>query len=228
MTSCERRRKARRFASADKLRTVSRCRVLMGEKVRLRALERLDLPTVVRWFADPEVRASLARVDVVSLAEEERWFDALLRSTAEVAFAIDAINGVDGVDGVVARFVGTCSLHRIDWRNRSAVIGIVLGDAANRHLGYGSDAVRCLLRHAFDSLGLYRVELEVLVDNAPAIRCYERLGFITEGVRVGARFQHGRFVDLRLMRLLVTEWSSPGHSSPSSAATPTQPRRRRS
>ena len=227
MTSCERRRKARRFASADKLRTVSRCRVLMGEKVRLRALERLDLPTVVRWFGDPEVRASLALVDVVSLAEEERWFDALLRSTTEVAFAIDAVGGVDGV---VARLVGTCSLHRIDWRNRSAVIRIVLGDAANRHLGYGSDAMRCLLRHAFDSLGLYRVELEVLVDNAPAIRCYERLGFVTEGVRVGARFQHGRFVDLRLMRLLVTEWSSPGHSSPSpsSTATPTQARRRRS
>jgi RimJ/RimL family protein N-acetyltransferase len=198
----------------------------MGEKVRLRALERLDLPTVVRWFADPEVRASLARVDVVSLAEEERWFDALLRSTTEVAFAIDAIDG--------ARFVGTCSLHRIDWRNRSAVIGIVLGDVVDRHRGYGSDAVRCLLRHAFDSLGLYRVELEVLVDNAPAIRCYERLGFIAEGVRVGARFQHGRFVDLRLMRLLVTEWSRPGLSSPSPSSTPTptptppQPRRKRS
>ena len=186
----------------------------MGEKVRLRALERLDLPTVVRWFGDPEVRASLALVDVVSLAEEERWFDALLRSTTEVAFAIDAVGGLDGV---VARLVGTCSLHRIDWRNRSAVIRIVLGDAANRHLGYGSDAVRCLLRHAFDSLGLYRVELEVLVDNLPAVRCYERLGFITEGVRVGARFQHGRFVDLRLMRLLVTEWVDEGTAAPKKA-----------
>lgn len=187
--------------------------MLMGQNVRLRGLERPDLPTVVRWFADPEVRARLARVELISLAEEERWFDALLRSTNEIVFAIEAL----GPAGE-AHFVGTCGLHRIDWRNRSAVLGIVIGDVDNRHRGTGTEAVRCLLRHAFDSLGLYRVELEVLVDNLPAVRCYERLGFITEGVRVGARFQQGRFVDLRLMRLLVTEWVDEETASPKKAA----------
>jgi RimJ/RimL family protein N-acetyltransferase len=191
--------------------------MLMGQNVRLRGLERHDLPAVVRWFADPEVRARLARVDLISLAEEERWFDALLRSTNEIVFAIEALDPAGNVAGE-APFVGTCGLHRIDWRNRSAVLGIVIGDVDNRHRGTGTEAVRCLLRHAFDSLGLYRVELEVLVDNLPAVRCYERLGFITEGVRVGARFQQGRFVDLRLMRLLVTEWVDEGKASPKKAS----------
>jgi RimJ/RimL family protein N-acetyltransferase len=174
--------------------------MLQGERVRLRALERADLPTMVRWFNDPEVRRRLARVEPMSLAEEERWFDALLRATTEVVFGI-----VDD-DGV---FVGTCGLHRIDWRNRSASLGIVIGDVAHRGRGLGTDAVRTLLRHAFESLGLHRVELEVLADNAPAIRCYEALGFVTEGVRRDARFLDGAFVDLVFMGLLASGWSRP-------------------
>jgi RimJ/RimL family protein N-acetyltransferase len=176
--------------------------MLQGERVRLRALERGDLPTMVRWFNDPEVRRRLARVEPMSLAEEERWFDALLRATTEVVFGI--------VDSDV--FVGTCGLHRIDWRNRSALLGIVLGDVAHRGRGLGTDAVQTLLRHAFANLGLHRVELEVLADNAPAIRCYERVGFTTEGIRRDARYLDGAFVDLVVMGILASEWSS---SSPS-------------
>jgi len=182
--------------------------MLQGERVQLRALERGDLPTIVRWFNDPAVRRRLARVEPMSLAEEERWFDALLRATTEVVFGIVDDNGV---------FVGTCGLHRIDWRNRHAALGIVIGDAADQGRGLGTDAVRTLLRHAFANLGLHRVELEVLADNAPAIRCYERLAFVREGVRKDARFLDGAFVDLILMRMLSSEWST--------AVTP--PRRRR-
>lgn len=188
--------------------------MLQGKRVRLRALERADLPTMVRWFNDPEVRRRLARVEPMSLAEEERWFDALLRTTTEVVFGI-----VDD-DGA---FVGTCGLHRIDWRNRGASLGIVIGDVAHRGRGLGTDAVATLLRHAFANLGLHRVELEVLADNAPAIRCYEALGFVREGARKEARFLDGAFVDLVLMRMLAAEWASlsPPSSKPS-------PRRRRS
>lgn len=192
--------------------------MLQGERVRLRALERGDLPTIVRWFNDPEVRRRLARVEPMSLAEEERWFDALLRATTEVVFGI-----VDG-EGVL---VGTCGLHRIDWRNRAAALGIVIADVAHRGRGLGSDTVRALLHHGFANLGLHRVELEVLADNRPAIRCYAGLGFTTEGVRKDARFLDGAFVDLVLMRMLASEWStssSSGASSPPRASSPTRRR----
>lgn len=180
--------------------------MLQGELVHLRALERADLPALVRWFNTPEVRRLLARVEPVSLAEEERWFEALLRSTTEVAFGI-----VDARDG---RLLGTCGLHRIDWRNRGAALRIVVSDAVDRGCGKGSDALRALLQHAFASLGLHRVELEVLVDNAAAVRCYERLGFVHEGSRKDARYLDGAFVDLALMRMLAPEWAQASSRRP--------------
>ncbi len=173
--------------------------MLVSERVRLRALERDDLKQVVGWFNDPATRAQLARSSPLSLAEEERWFDALLRSTTEVAFGIEVT--VDGVP----RLIGSCGVNRIDWRHRNAVVGIVIGDVKDRGHGYGTEAMATLVRHCVHDLGLYRVELEVLSDNAAALASYERCGFVVEGTRTGALFKDGRFVDLVLMRMLASD-----------------------
>lgn len=192
--------------------------MLEGEKVRLRALERGDLPTIVRWFNDPEARRRLARVEPMSLAEEERWFEGLFRATTEVAFGIVEAGAGDA-------FVGTCGLHRIDWRNRAAALGILIGERAARGRGLGRDATATLVEHAFANLGLHRIELEVLADNDVAVRCYAGLGFVHEGTRKDARFQGGQFVDLRVMRLLSTEWRPSKASSPSSSSSSSSSKR---
>jgi len=176
--------------------------MFVGERARLRGIERRDLPAIVRWLNDPAVRGRLGRGDPISLVAEERWLETTLKSTTEVVFAIDAIADKDP-------FVGTCGLHAIDWRNRSARLGIMIGEAAWQGRGIGTEAVQLLVRHALRGLGLHRVELEVLTDNVPAIRCYERVGFVSEGVREGAIFLDGAFVDLRLMRVLSTAWPPP-------------------
>jgi diamine N-acetyltransferase len=183
----------------------------------LRAVERADLPTFVQWFNDPLIQRRLGRVEPLSFAEEERWFEALQRSKTDLAYAI-----VVGDD-----LVGNCGLHRIDWRHRGAQLGIVIGDDACRGQGLGSDAVGALVNHAFANLGLHRIELEVLSDNEPARRCYVRLGFVDEGVRREARYIDGRFHDLVTMRILRHEW--PTASTPSPAVRPTRrpPRPRR-
>ena len=172
--------------------------MLISERVRLRPLEREDLKEVVRWFNDPATRALLARSSPLSLAEEERWFDALLRSTTEVVFAIEETTSS------TPRLIGSCGVHRIDWRHRNAAVGIVIGDVNDRGHGLGTEAMATLVRHCVQDLGLYRVELEVISDNGSALSSYERCGFVPEGTRRGALFKDGRFVDLVLMSILAT------------------------
>ncbi len=140
---------------------------------------------------DPVTRRALARTDDMTLELEERWFDALQISTRDVVLAIDT-----------SAFIGTCGLHNIDVRHRSASLGIMIGDASARGRGYGTEAIELLLAHAMATLKLHRVELEVITTNTAAIRCYERVGFVTEGVRKDARFIDGAFVDLQMMRVL--------------------------
>jgi RimJ/RimL family protein N-acetyltransferase len=177
---------------------------------RLRGLERADLAPMLRWLNDDEVQRRLLRRDATSMAEHERWYEALMRSTVEVVFAVDDVSA--DTAGV---FVGTCGLHRIDWRNRHASLSLVIGDVRGRGHGVGGAALDMVCRHAFENLGLHRVELEVAVDNDPAIRCYERAGFVREGTRRDAVFIDGAFADLHSMAVLAPTWRSSSSSKTS-------------
>ncbi len=173
--------------------------MLFGESVRLRAIEREDIPTFVRWFNDPEVRRYLLMYEPLSKAREERWFEAHLDKQNEFIFAIE----VRTEEGWV--HIGNIGLHRVDWKNRNATLGIALGEKAYWGRGYGTDAVRTALRFAFQELNLHRVELEVVADNLRAIRCYEKAGFVREGTRREAIFRDGRYHDAHVMAVLAGE-----------------------
>jgi RimJ/RimL family protein N-acetyltransferase len=79
------------------------------------------------------------------------------------------------------RLLGFAVLHSVEWNNRAGVLAIGIWDPRNRGRGYGADALRTLLRYAFNELNLQRVGLDVIANNAAAIRAYERVGFRREG-----------------------------------------------
>lgn len=173
--------------------------MLIGERVRLRAVERDDLPRYVTWLNDPEVRSHLLLFAPMSLADEERWFEGLGRDSSRHVLAVDQREG-EGWS-----HVGTCGLESVDLRNGCCTLGIFLGPAAARGKGIGTAAMTLLLAFAFDELRLHRVELEVFDDNERARRVYERLGFVLEGRRREAHYKEGRYHDKLIMSLLAEE-----------------------
>jgi len=171
--------------------------MIIGQKTRLRAIERSDIPTFLRWFNDPEVRQYLSMYLPLSEAQEERWFERQLEDDSSHVFAIETADGVH---------IGNVGLHDIDWKNRRALCGIVIGEKEYWNRGYGADALRTLLRFAFEELNLHRVFLHVFDFNERAIRCYEKVGFRHEGRLRQARFTEGRYVDELVMAVLREEW----------------------
>ncbi len=174
--------------------------MIYGERVRLRAIEREDVPRFVRWFNDPEVRQFLTMYRPLSRAEEERWVESLASRREDIVLAIEVRAGDQWVH------IGNVGLHRIDWKNRTATLGIVIGEREYWGKGYGTEAVRTMLRYAFEELGLNRVELETYSFNPRAIRCYEKAGFKREGVRRQALYRNGKFHDVILMGILRDEF----------------------
>ncbi|MDI7275802.1 MAG: GNAT family protein [Anaerolineae bacterium] len=172
-----------------------------GDRIRLRAIEREDLPTFVRWFNDPEVRRYLMMYEPMSMAKEERWFQGLLERRDEHLFCIEAAAGDQWVH------IGNCGLHKIDWKNRNAEFGIAIGEKAYWGKGYGTDAARTMLRFAFHELNLHRVELEVFDHNARARRCYEKAGYRLEGTRRHALYRDGQYHDVHVMSILRHEFA---------------------
>jgi diamine N-acetyltransferase len=174
--------------------------MILGKKVRLRPIERDDLPRFVEWFGDPEVRRHLAIYLPFSLAQEERWFENLqgrLERQEDVLLAIETADGVH---------IGNLGLHGINWKDRSAELGIAIGEKAYWNQGYGTDAMRTLLGLAFRELNLHRVLLRVDADNARAIRCYEKAGFQREGTSREAVFSEGSYRDQYVMSILESEF----------------------
>jgi RimJ/RimL family protein N-acetyltransferase len=179
--------------------------MIYGERIRFRANERDDLPIFVRWLNDHEVRDGISIYRPFSMAEEEGWFeDVLKRPQDERPLLIEVREDKDGEEKWVP--IGNCGFHEIDWRNRSAEFGIMIGEKSYWNQGYGTEAVRLLMKHGFDALNLNRIYLRVFENNHRAIRVYEKVGFVHEGRFRQAEFKEGEYVDILFLSILRSEW----------------------
>jgi len=176
--------------------------MLAHGSVHLRPAEREDLPLFVRWLGDARTTRTLAIRSPLSLALEEGWFERLLERQGGNHWHFVICRTVDG------RPVGAMDLHEIDYVNGSAGLGIMIGDPADTNQGYGSDALRALIRFGFGELRLERIWLDVYDFNARARHVYERVGFVEEGVLRHALYRDGAFHDDHRMAILRYEWAA--------------------
>ncbi len=102
-------------------------------------------------------------------------------------------------DGV---HLGEVVLNDLDAANRAAGFRIMLGSPRWFGSGYGTEATRAVLDHAFSTVGLHRVELEVFAFNPRAQRAYEKAGFVVEGRRREALLWDGEWIDAIVMGCL--------------------------
>nr|MBC7245318.1 GNAT family N-acetyltransferase [Chloroflexota bacterium] len=168
-----------------------------GKRLRLRAIERSDIPTFVRWFNDPEVRKYLQIYMPMSYAQEERWFEAHLQDQRNCIFGIETLDG---------KLIGNIGLHDIMWKDSRAMLGILIGEKEYWDQGYGTEAITTLLRFAFTQKNLHRLYLMVYEYNQRAIRCYEKCGFKHEGRMRQAHFYDGKYYDELIMGILRDEF----------------------
>jgi aminoglycoside 6'-N-acetyltransferase len=168
---------------------------LDGAGVRLRPASHDDIPALVRIRQTPEVYAYWRGGDDLRKAVEEDFAE-------------------PGVHPYVIEFEGSV-VGWIQWQAeddpdyRHASIDIYL-DPGVHGRGVGTDAVATLARHLFVDHGHHRIEIDPAVDNAVAIRTYEKVGFRPVGVtRRSERGPDGTWHDGLLMDLLAAEWQAP-------------------
>lgn len=113
---------------------------------------------------------------------------------------------------IVARegdvLIGRCLLFNIDHVNRSAMLGIVIGEKGYWGQGFGTDATCLLLDYAFNLLNLNSVMLGVMAFNERALGCYKKVGFKEVGRRRQARIIGSAKFDVILMDILAEEYAS--------------------
>jgi diamine N-acetyltransferase len=176
--------------------------MIFGERVRLRAVEREDVKHFYEWVNDPEVTRGLALYLPMSTVEEEKWFERVqARDPHEKPLAIEVREG----DGW--KLIGNCGVFDVEWVNRSAELGIMIGKKSVWNQGYGTEVMTLLLKHCFETLNLNRVFLHVYAENLRARRSYVKAGFVEEGRLRQAVYKQGRYDDVMLMSVLASEWN---------------------
>ena len=170
--------------------------MLEGKLVRLRPVEREDLPNYIQWVNDPDVLAYFGTYLPYNMDREIAWFEGMNQDASVINFAIE----------YEGRHVGGCGLLNINHRNQSAEAGLFIGDKDMWDKGLGRDALRILLDYGFDQLNFHRIYLRVFAENGRAMHVYEKVGFVHEGRFREAEWRHGRWHDMLFMSVLRHEW----------------------
>jgi RimJ/RimL family protein N-acetyltransferase len=164
---------------------------ILGERVALRPFRRTDLPRVIGWRNDPDVRAgALWPESAFGAREAERWLRAISRARTRLTLGVELRHE--------GRLVGLTNLSGIDGGAASAHFGIVVGDKACWGRGIARETLGLMMERAA-AMGLRRVVLEVARDNARALALYEHFGFATD--RHVTRRHAGGLVELTIMSL---------------------------
>ena len=172
--------------------------ILRGATISLEPSTPADLPVFVRWFADTQVTRHLLMRFALSEGQEAEWYASVARSDSTVHWRIVA-------DG---RTIGATDLRDIDWLNRHAGSGLLIGERSEWGKGYASEAVELRTAFAFDELGLERLETCSLAENVAMHRVLEKAGYRKLTRRRHVYWRTGRWHDDFLFELVRDEWKN--------------------
>jgi len=187
--------------------------ILHTERLTLRPIAAGDGPALFAIFSDPEVVRYWSRGAWTDMAQAEEMIAAAARDYAD---------GGGLRYGIVAtasgELVGVASLFAFNRDNRRCDIGYVL---ASRHWGQGyvSEALVPVLDHAFDALGMNRIEADIDPRNAASGRVLEKLAFRREGYMPERWFVNGETADTAFYGLIKRYWDERLRSRSSGDAT---------
>lgn len=159
-----------------------------GKKVILRAIEEEDLPSFHAWGSDPDLWQLLGGWHFPTSKESTRqWFQKIQGDQLNIRLAVSTVE-----DGVL----GLANLLDIDWKNKHAFHGMMLGNPSVRGKGLGKDTVMAIMRYAFEELGLQRLDGSMIEFNAASTALYcGKCGWKEEGRQRNWYYRRNRFWD---------------------------------
>ncbi len=176
--------------------------MLIGERVRLREYRKTDLEAVKTYINDPAIMRMLRPGIPFPFLDhdEEKWINNQSGlNTQSYSFAVETLENKE--------YIGGCGFNQIDWKNRHTEIGIFLGKNDHRGKGLGTEVLRLLIEFGFNELNLNKIKLGVYSFNNRAIKCYEKVGFVTEGIFKEDLFRGGQYHDVIHMALFRKDFT---------------------
>ncbi|MFC8779670.1 GNAT family N-acetyltransferase [Streptomyces nigra] len=174
--------------------------VLTGERTVLRPFTEADATVMAEIIEDPDVVRFTGEPSAELTEERLRsWYGSRSEQTDRLDLAV--------TDRATGELVGEVVLFEWDAHAHGCTFRTLIGPRG-RGRGLGTEATRLIVGYGFEQLGLHRIQLEAYGHNARALRVYEKVGFVREGVRREADLRDGVWRDWVLMAMLEREWAA--------------------
>ena len=170
-----------------------------GERVYLSPMNIDDIEIYTRWLNTPEVMYNIggAYYNNTIIASRE-WYEKKFKEERSHLFAIvRADNDVP---------IGSVEFLELEHIHGTATLAIFIGDEENRGKGFGTEAMRLVLKYGFNVLNLNNICLNVFSFNESAVRSYTKAGFKEYGRRRQAYYLNGVYHDVICMDILREEF----------------------
>ena len=174
--------------------------------IKLEYFNKEDFQQLINWVSDEHLMTNWAgSLFNFPLTEEKlEWYidntNDPETSDALIYKAIDLDNG---------NIVGHVSLGGISRKNNAARISRVLvGNTAERGKGICTGMIKAVCKIGFEELMLHRISLGVYDFNTPAIRCYQKCGFIIDGILRDVLRYNNTYWNLAEMSMLEDDWKN--------------------
>jgi len=173
---------------------------LMGERIYLKPLEKEDLKGPYRsWINDPEITRYLtAGTFPITDEELEAYLQKHLNSNNSILFGI--------VEKESGKHIGNVRIYLIDWVNRTASRGIMIGDKSAWGKGYGLEVMNLISEYAFERLNLNKLKGGAICGNKGASRVSEKAGYKKEGVLREEFYRDGTYHDFDFYGLTRSDY----------------------
>ena len=170
---------------------------LLGDRIYLSPRNSEDAEIFTEWLNDFETTDYIGKSGALISFEAERRY-------LEENFSPEATFSIITIDE--DKIIGTVSLENIDSVNRSATLGIFIGDKEYRSKGYGAESIKLILEYGFRYLNLYNINLDLMEFNERAYKCYQKCGFKEYGRRRKCKYVNGKYYDSISMDILREEF----------------------
>ena len=170
---------------------------LCGKRIVLRPVAESDISYFLRWINDPEVGQFMNWIFPITEASEKKWYDSLdERKETDIVLTIMLNSNPIGIIGI----------HDINWKNRQATTGALLGEKTLWSQGYGTETKMILLDYIFNTLNLRKICSSVIGFNGRSKRYSEKCGYKVEAVLKDHIFAKGKYWDEIQLAVFRDEW----------------------
>lgn len=169
-----------------------------GDRIELHPLKVENAEIYVSWYNDLEIRRLARMIKPTTIERMRKSVENLSTSDSRVKFEI--WHKAD------QKPIGDVALSGIEYHDRNAEYGVIIGEKEYWGQGYATDAIKLILKYAFEEVNLHKVFAGISAWNIGSAKTAVKAGMHLEATRKEDWYIDGEYVDTNIYAIFKRDW----------------------